>query len=98
MTTTNKSAVGKHTPGPWVKVGRLEVRAYGLVATVNEHNTINGEPEANASLIASAPELLEACKSALSVIESAVGSDLIPASYVKKEVSELKRAIKNATI
>lgn len=50
--------MGKHTPGPWVKVGRLEVRAYGLVATVNEHNTINGEPEANASLIASAPDML----------------------------------------
>lgn len=59
-----------HTPGPWKKASRGWVRAKdGLVAfaTVDEnlepHPRSDTERDANAELIAAAPELLEALKS-----------------------------------
>ena len=70
----------KHTPGPWThhwdKIGH-DVRAAdgGLIAAVgigkvdwkhgDEHYRV-----ANAHLIAAAPELLEACKDAIFVLET----------------------------
>src|SRR4029078_8318433 len=56
----------KHTPGPWEHDGD---EVYRITSEINSHpictiDDLNGddEMEANARLIASAPELLEACK------------------------------------
>ena len=60
----------KHTPGPWTTTGP-NVRADNgaLVATAqdhwNDHKTPQEEKEANAQLIAAAPELLAALKNLL---------------------------------
>ena len=59
----------KHTPGPWVISGRSTINAGrgGWVASVSQSNR-----EANARLIAAAPELLEA----LRVLEAALIRDM----------------------
>lgn len=80
MTThTETQKTAKHTPGPW-KTDRNNVHT-GRIATI--HHCLGNdwvevwspkwpegeeEQEANARLIAAAPELLEACKDALKCI------------------------------
>jgi len=87
----------KHTPGPWSVTGNEIIKAKGipmLLATVNnsEGAKLNGyDTEANAKLIAAAPELLWSLKQLLSMSEDA------PILY-KREVRELAtKAIKKAT-
>lgn len=63
-----------HTPGPWLsfKAGGV-YSENGREIIFSAHNTRSGsaeEREANARLIAAAPELLEACRRALALIES----------------------------
>ena len=59
--------MGKHTSGPW----KLEKSSMGRTSRIISQDDLviaecwNSEQEANARLIASAPELLEACKEAL---------------------------------
>ena len=62
--------MNKHTPGPW-KIGKF-LRVYGgekdhfggqmLIANVNGGRVGGGDGDANARLIAAAPDLLEALK------------------------------------
>lgn len=66
----------QHTPGPWRVESRggmagREVRAGEalVVATVNTTSNDQGNREANARLIAAAPEMLEALQRLLSVTE-----------------------------
>ena len=63
----------RHTPGPW-----RAVLAYGykikapdgrVIADLPTHAPLTWENPANAYLIASAPDLLVACQSALAVLE-----------------------------
>ena len=82
MTMQNTKRKQAHTPGPWVINGRLEIRAFGLVARVNEHMTEPGEVEANAAIIAAAPELLGALRKAEKLFQTLVvthGVDAHPA-------------------
>lgn len=63
-----------HTPAPWKNIGR-EIRHAEksmILATVYNHLPANQQPaeaEANARLIAAAPELLEALKNAIARME-----------------------------
>ena len=50
----------KHTPGPWLRMGRSIGVGAGEIATVWE--LPDGRAIANARLIAAAPGLLEACR------------------------------------
>ncbi len=72
----NETAVQEHTPGPWVVVNGGTIRADGgkrpvamchcsAVWNTSDSTPTRFECEANARLIAAAPELLEACRSAL---------------------------------
>lgn len=90
---------GKHTPGPW-KVGRLPLRLEvdenpipliythdgGLeIAQVRTSAPEPGEREANARLIAAAPDLLAACKAALDMGDEFEAEKMIRAAIAKAE-------------
>lgn len=70
----------KHTPGPWqydgmwslIMAGKYEIAAIHAARFAEETSRRKrlDEVQANARLIAAAPELLEACKRALSAIEA----------------------------
>lgn len=59
----------KHTPGPWYVVDetRIEQKVFGMISNVRGEVSPHYATEANANarLIAAAPELLEACEKAL---------------------------------
>lgn len=61
-----------HTPGPWELTGWLVCRDKGIKYAIADVMTTaalsDGEKEANGRLIAAAPDLLEACKTALEVL------------------------------
>lgn len=64
MTTTERV---QHTPGPWGRSERTEIRSpkpgYHLIARVQtSHPLFPAEADANARLIAAAPELLAALR------------------------------------
>lgn len=89
----NKST---HTPGPWKVVGRdiraddyIKVGKGGYFSIAYMANPISRDDimDANARLIAAAPELLEACKIALSTIND---------EYPKGEMMGPKQALKYA--
>jgi hypothetical protein len=75
-------ATSAHTPGPWsneriwdTPASRIHARVHGVPVALAEAFTMRGagEKEANARLIAAAPELLEACE--LVIGSMAVGAD-----------------------
>jgi predicted MarR family transcription regulator len=68
--------MNKHTPGPWVvyddsndgKTNRIEIAAWGkTVARI--YHSVPAEDLPNARLIAAAPDLLEALKDTLQLLE-----------------------------
>ncbi len=69
---TASTETQKHTPGPWESQATAGYETHGQRAVYAEENgkdiAIVYDGEANARLIAAAPELLEACK-------ALVGSD-----------------------
>jgi len=75
----------KHTPGPW-KVKRLPQECYGYIRAItvgDDHlaHVLDWEDSltectANARLIASAPELLEACKGILQSFHESIVTEL----------------------
>ena len=79
----SKALVGKHTPGPWKyqkprgpqhAIDRKweivsPIKGGGEQVVVGEHTGIECLTEANAALIAAAPELLEALKALCAVAE-----------------------------
>jgi hypothetical protein len=67
-----------HTPGPWRDTGWLQIATETMLpgdtvlAVVHEdekRGRLRSEAEANARLIAAAPELLEVCKAVLPLLE-----------------------------
>jgi hypothetical protein len=89
----------KHTPGPWhfetalmEKADHLnvwEVNGIGHVAAVSKGLTPDPSAEANARLIAAAPELLESLIDALGWLESAIDCEA--------DLSGIEAAIAKAT-
>lgn len=78
------NANSKHTPGPWKATRRYpnafqvfadnvhicEIDHWGVRQTdLTSDLKPEGEPEANARLIAAAPELLEGCKAMLPLVD-----------------------------
>jgi len=63
----------KHTPGPWIieaVAGWLEIQNEETLYTVAKINGNGAGPQANAALIAAAPELLEALQKLLLSVRS----------------------------
>ena len=71
--------MSKHTPGPW----KVERRSVLIPIAPYEWAEAYGGTEANARLIAAAPELLEACKVALGIIGFGAEHDQISAAIAK---------------
>lgn len=88
----------KYTPGPWYQDGFLVRTSKGIndilcevTCNVNESGIGQGEiKEANARLMAAAPELLEAARVAMEII----GKECEP--YFQRVYSMLKEAIAKA--
>ena len=91
----------KHTPTPWKIFDNVEGWSIGNRAIVDaEGFTIcNPSPmgEANARLIAAAPDLLDALCTALPFVEDHEGSNVYKAGAVARAVREIRAAIKAAT-
>lgn len=87
MNTETKTIKATHTPGPWMTeyygtnyrlISADDGRQIGKLDCDGSHKASEGfipekEAEANAALIASAPELLEACKWALPYLKELSG-------------------------
>lgn len=91
----------KHTPGPW-NIGKVSEEIFatdenGIPRTIcqrAEDDEFEAKPwEANAHLIASAPELLEACKDALESLKRLEDKD---GAYRVTNISQLQQAIAKA--
>lgn len=67
--------MSKHTPGPWSTnhVGFTHAKNGACIAEVGIDVLPFDEVEANANLIAAAPDLLEALESALTILTDSVG-------------------------
>jgi len=88
------------TPGPWHVVDRVNVQSgpigfLAYVSTAGARGRTIEEAEANAQLIAAAPDLLAACEALISALETAirdfraVGMHQVPA---EKQALALGRA------
>ena len=95
MTTQTKQG---QTPGPWKLIGWLVCRDKGIKYAIADVMTTaalsDEEKEANGRLIATAPELLEACK--LAAQEYEAKRDLMPQIIPSSAVWAAMEAIKKA--
>ena len=93
--------MSKHTPAPWTVANRAIYGTNGVVkpfiaSVEDDHN--DGETVANARLISAAPDLLDACRSALAELEKLAEQNIFslgdPALIT---IRELQAAIIKAT-
>lgn len=97
----------KHTPGPWqykpaYSKGYLILHDQKVFGLVNGLDKCNQEIEANAQLIAAAPDLLDALQSILDFPPSdlegwATGHDCVPITLQPHHIQKALDAIKKAT-
>ncbi len=92
----------KSTPGPWQVIKYDAVTSW--IETKNRSpicliavRLMEGKTEANAQLIASAPELLEACKLAAKYVAKMVADDIQTAMPPQTALDRIEQAITNAT-
>jgi len=70
----------QHTPGPWIATWKFEIgpvskeddQSFGMVIPIAD--ALGDNREANARLIAAAPQLLLACEGLLAIAETGVTS------------------------
>ncbi len=75
--------MSKHTPGPWIVSRGANVKPFSVEAATSTIADIyrakgHGTCEANARLIAAAPELLEACREAKKLLEEVAEMNIQP--------------------
>jgi len=105
MSKPDNSVLERHTPGPW-KAGDTAIRnsAYWLLvrseasgSTVGGAVSGNGRADANARLIAAAPELLDALKALVRACEfNGYFSTNKPGFREKSEIRDSRAAIAKA--
>lgn len=80
-----------HTPGPWHVVGGTEVRAgVRIIADTDGAHRIDDQREADARLIAAAPDLLEAARFALAALADPTRLDRRGDALAKLEAATAK--------
>ena len=86
----------KHTPGPWTvdKYYRHDKEIFILEpsVSVNYDDVDHEEQEANARLIAAAPELLEVLKEAFDMIDGVLLTDVFGGEWFEKADEAIKKA------
>lgn len=99
----------KHTPGPWETCYWLDdefsvaqdspafTRVCVMSYVVKKGNAPNEEMDANARLIAAAPELLEALQSLIAVEPTASGCKAFELMVTGKDMDRARAAIAKAT-
>jgi len=91
--------MSKHTPGPWrvapPSVGRFKVCTVEGGKIVGEASNYNEQADANARLIAAAPELLVAAQDAFSILCHL--DEPIPYERIAECIEDLRAAIAKAT-
>lgn len=92
----NTKQTSKHTAGEWVcvELGDFIDTQYGIFQKKNTKNALLARvsSEANARLIASAPELLEQCQRLLNVVESDKRLKAIYHNVVRQSRETIKKA------
>lgn len=69
--------MSKPTPGPWRIVNDYEIFGVtGEIGVIN-HSSLNAQAFADARLIAAAPQLLEACKAVLDLLDRLAGDGAV---------------------
>jgi hypothetical protein len=90
-----------NTPAPWKIFDNVDGWSVGYRAIVTDdgETICNPSPmgEANARLIAAAPDLLEALCTALPFVEDHEGSDIYKRGAVTRAVAQIRAAIEKAT-
>lgn len=107
---TERNTCGKHSPGPWTTDhvcfdARIPIRggvtAYGrpyVIAHVNRPgSSYSGQSEANARLIAAAPDLLEALTSMVVVYAMNNAEPVELRDTLRRQIAEASAAIAKAT-
>lgn len=93
----------KHTKGPWEvsKVIRNKIIASKTAITIADccitNLILKAERDANARLIAAAPDLLEACKLAAKYVAKMVADDIQTAVPPANALDRINKAIEKAT-
>lgn len=95
----------KHTPGPWMRDKKASMRICDTndrqVAACGGRQSnmenVDDENEANATLIASAPELLEALQSIISQADAQFKAGDRHATFNKQTIDSFRAAIAKAT-
>ncbi len=90
----------KHTPGPWYPI---DFAGYQVIKTEPYYDSgidiLNLDEcdvaNANARVIAAAPDLLEACEEAVSTIDMLMGDDIHPSASMS--LNRIIKAIRKAT-
>ena len=95
--------MSKHTPGPWSYIGNGDVVAKSNKYCGGEKDiasvflTVNDEDEANARLIAAAPDLLEALKACADWLDWLVTPHDDPKGAHAAHIKQARAAIAKAT-
>lgn len=91
----------QHTQGPWnvskpnCGLGIFDVNGKSVAAISSNQSRSWEEKEANARLIASAPELLEALKASRAVLKSVIGT-IDEMRIIKEQIDLIDKAIAKA--
>lgn len=90
--------MAKHTPGPWAADGLDVKNGCGHMATTPERIGPDGEKigEANARLIAAAPDLLAACQAALPILTAYIPPENFD-GHAAKALAAVTAAVSKAT-
>lgn len=86
----------KHTRGPWRRQAKTGAKRFRIVDAaghqVADANHFNVDAEANADLLAAAPELLDALNELDAALNAAWSAGALPASVISAELAQRCRA------
>ena len=84
--------MSKHTPGPWRawhdSYGRFQIMAGGLPLSPSRDGAQPGEGEANAALIAAAPDLLDALQALVAAFDADLHDLMIAKLAAKAAITQ----------
>ena len=93
-----KKSTQGFTPGPWLAIQAfIYATDNTFIATVSQEKEVENQAQANATLMAAAPELLEACQVAFGYINKISTLEQMGTLDASITVVKLKESISKAT-